>query len=179
MGHHRGDHWRRPRRPLRDLRRGDRVQHDRRLDRQRVLTPIVRSAQASERDTARRWVAPAALAALAAAGAAAVLLRDPHQSHAWGACPVNALTGGYCPGCGSMRGLHDLLVGHPLEAIGHNLLLLPALFWLGWWWVHELAAANGRGIAGPPSSARFCWSLLAVLAAFTILRNLPGSPLAP
>lgn len=78
-----------------------------------------------------------------------------------------------------MRGVHDLLVGHPLEAIGHNLLLLPALGWLGWWWVHRVATALGRRLAEPPSGARFCWLLLAVIAVFTVLRNLPGSPLAP
>ncbi|MGH3458327.1 DUF2752 domain-containing protein [Aeromicrobium sp.] len=141
------------------------------------MTMVARGRE--KRLSSRIWAAPAALAALAAAGAVAVLLRDPHQTHSWGACPVNALTGGYCPGCGSMRGVHDLLVGQPLEAIGHNLLLLPALAWLAWWWVHQMAAAVGRRIAGPPSSAGFCWSLLAVLAVFTVLRNIPGSPLAP
>lgn len=135
---------------------------------------------APEQDfSSRRWTAPATLAAIAAAGAVAVLIRDPHQAHAWGACPVNAITGGFCPGCGSMRGVHDLLVGQPIEAIGHNLLLFPALAWLGWWWVSQVLAASGHRLPGPPSSARFCWWLLAVLAAFTVLRNLPGSPLAP
>ncbi|MFY9913997.1 MAG: DUF2752 domain-containing protein [Nocardioidaceae bacterium] len=127
----------------------------------------------------RPWRAPVVGLVGVWVGALGLLVRDPHHESAWGVCPVNALTGGFCPGCGSLRGLRDLLVGHPVEAVGHNLLLVPALVWLGWWWVRVTAAAAGRDVAGPPSSERFCYSLLVVLAVFTVARNLPGSPLAP
>jgi len=119
------------------------------------------------------------LAGAAVAGAALVA-RDPHQQGSWLVCPLYAATGIYCPGCGSLRGVNDLLTGHVSAAVGSNALLLPALVWLGWWWLHEArAVVAGRRVGPAPSSARFCYVLLAVIAVFTVARNLPGSPLAP
>lgn len=40
-------------------------------------------------------------------------------------CPVKALTGYSCPGCGSQRALHALLTGRPMDALGYN-AMLPA-----------------------------------------------------
>jgi len=126
-----------------------------------------------------RSTAGVSLAAVAGLGTALVL-RDPHQQGSWLVCPLYAMTGVYCPGCGSLRGVNDLLTGHPLAAVGSNALLLPALAWLGWWWLHEAGlGVAGRRIGPPPTSARFGYALLAVLAVFTIARNLPGSWLAP
>lgn len=115
-----------------------------------------------------------------AAAATALVVRDPHQHGSWGVCPLHAITGIYCPGCGSLRGVNDLMTGHPLAAIGSNALLLPALAWLGWWWLHEAGTVvAGRRIGEPPRSAAFCWTLVALVAVFVVVRNLPGSPLAP
>lgn len=126
-----------------------------------------------------RRTAGVSLATAAVLGAALVL-RDPHQQGSWLVCPTYAATGLYCPGCGSLRGINDLLTGHPLAAIGSNALLLPALAWLGWWWLHEAGVTiAGRRIGPAPSSARFAVVLLVVIAVFTITRNLPGSWLAP
>ena len=94
-------------------------------------------------------------------------------------CPLLLATGHFCPGCGSLRAVHDLAVGDLSEALGHNLIVVPALVWLGWWWLARVAAATGTTLRDPPSSALFCRVLLVVLALFTVLRNLPGSPLAP
>jgi len=126
-----------------------------------------------------RRTAGVSLATAAVLGTALVL-RDPHQQGSWLVCPTYAATGIYCPGCGSLRGLNDLLTGHPLAAVGSNLLLLPALGWLGWWWLNQAGVTiAGRRVRPAPSSARFCVILLAVIAVFTVARNLPGSWLAP
>jgi hypothetical protein len=114
----------------------------------------------------------------AVVGSLLLLVRDPHRSHSWAECPFHALTGWDCPGCGSLRGIHDLLVGRFAEAVGHDLLLVPALVWLTWWWLARSARALGRVWREPPSSARFCYLLLGFVVLFTVLRNLPGSPLA-
>ncbi|HEY9562135.1 MAG TPA: DUF2752 domain-containing protein [Nocardioides sp.] len=114
----------------------------------------------------------------AAVAGAALVLRDPHAEGSFAVCP-STLLGFYCPGCGSLRGTHDLLTGHPLEAVGHNLLLIPALAWLTWWLVAQTAASWGRRIPGPPDSSRFAIGLLVVIAVFVVLRNVPGSPRAP
>ena len=130
-------------------------------------------------ETSGRRTAAVSLAGTALTGVALVV-RDPHRSGSWLTCPLHATTGLYCPGCGSLRGINDLLTGHVGAAVGSNALLLPALAWLTWWWLNlaEVRVA-GRRIPAAPSSARFCVALLAAIAAFTVARNLPGSPLAP
>lgn len=110
----------------------------------------------------------------------ALHLRDPHQSGSWGFCPSAAM-GIYCPGCGGLRAVNDLTDGHLGAAASSNLLfvlLLPvAIFYLGRW-----AVDSWRGTQRPPSfwvRPRVLYAALAVLAVFTVLRNLPGSWLAP
>src|SRR5690242_21711656 len=62
-----------------------------------------------------------------AAATLALHVRDPHVTHSWGVCPLYALTGIYCPGCGGLRGVNDLTNGHVGQAASSNLLLVLAL----------------------------------------------------
>src|SRR3954467_8913630 len=111
----------------------------------------------------------------------ALHLRDPHVSHSWGVCPLYALTGIYCPGCGGLRAVNDLTDGHLGAAASSNLLfivVLPVLvFLLGRW-----AVERWPGGVGQPDSRRIAIFLVTVGVAalvFTVLRNLPaGSWLA-
>src|SRR6478752_6602065 len=84
-----------------------------------------------------------ALGGLAAA-TLALHVRDPHVAHSWGVCPLYALTGVYCPGCGGLRGVNDLTDGHVGAAASSNLLLVllapVAIVLLGRW-----AYASWRG----------------------------------
>lgn len=89
------------------------------------------------------------------------------------------MSGHYCPGCGSLRAVHDLATGRVVDAVDHNLLAVLALCWLGWAWAAWAGHESGRYIRPAPSGRLFCWLLLAGVAAFTVVRNLPGSPLAP
>lgn len=127
----------------------------------------------------RPWRTPVVSAGVAVVGAVTLLARDPHVAGSYGVCPVHALTGGYCPGCGSLRACEDLLTGHVGAAFGSNLLVPFSLGWLVWWWVARVSDAMGRDVRREPSGRVFCWALLVVLAMFTLARNLPGSPLAP
>lgn len=119
------------------------------------------------------------LGGVGAAAVTALVVRDPHVGGSFGVCPSVLLTGLYCPGCGSLRGIHDLFTGNVSEAFGHNVLLIPGLAYVVWWWVSELAAAYGRRVPGPPTSSRFAIGVLVTFVVFAVLRNLPGSPLAP
>jgi hypothetical protein len=101
-----------------------------------------------------------------ALAAVAVTARDPHIHGSWGVCPTYAIFGIYCPGCGTLRALHDLVSGRTWESMGHNLLLIPALLFLCW-----------GALARPGPRWSMVW--LVALAGFTLARNLPGSPLAP
>jgi len=107
-------------------------------------------------------------AALAGAGLALALALlyalDPARSP-FSLCPIHALTGLDCPGCGSLRGVHDLLHGDWRGALGHNALLpltLPLLGWLGGSWI------AGRR---PPVPNALAVSLLLVAVAFGVARN--------
>lgn len=85
-------------------------------------------------------------------------------------CPVHALTGLNCPGCGSTRMLRSLLDGDVFAAAQHNPLALAALPWLIW--------KAGHAIVRPEASRRphpqALRILLVVLLVFTVGRNLPG-----
>lgn len=88
-------------------------------------------------------------------------------------CPIHALTGFYCPGCGSTRAVRALLNGDLPLAFHNNSLLLAA------------PALMGLGVLLSKYPKNRMWlcvflSLLAiVVVTFTILRNQPGSVLAP
>ena len=124
---------------------------------------------------------PAAVAAAALAVAAGVGLVDPNEPGHYPRCPFLAATGAYCPGCGSLRAVHALVQGRLGEAIGLNALLvlvaLPTLLVLWGGWAARGAARRPRRRVAPPA---LLWALLAAVAAFGVLRNLPvGAALAP
>lgn len=120
---------------------------------------------------------PTAVLGLAAAGAALVLSRlDPFARNSLlPPCPVHALTGLYCPGCGSTRCLHALLHGDLPLALAMNPLLVISLPLLG---LMALNAAGWRPVwltplMRPLAKPRL-W--LWVLPGYAVLRNLPWSP---
>jgi hypothetical protein len=102
-------------------------------------------------------------------GAGALAAIDPSAAPLPG-CPFHALTGLDCPGCGLTRGLHQLLRGHPLAALDHNVLLavlVPVAIWAG-------LARTGASLPRPrPLHGRATMVVLGLLALFAILRNLP------
>ncbi len=111
---------------------------------------------------------------------AALHVRDPHSSGSWGYCPSAAL-GIWCPGCGGLRAVNDLTNGDVGAAASSNLLfvvLLPFIvFLLGRW-----ALESWRGVDREPNARLITLTTIGVCVAagvFTILRNLPGSWLAP
>lgn len=95
-----------------------------------------------------------------------VYAEDPHQSVWFPPCPFNALTGLYCPGCGSTRALHLLLHGQVVDALGRNLLMVVSLPILG------LMLAR----PSVPRKQWVCWTALVVLISYGILRNIPMHP---
>jgi Protein of unknown function (DUF2752) len=133
------------------------------------------------RPRSERLRTPVLTAGSLAAATIALHLRDPHVSHAWGICPLYALTGLYCPGCGGLRGVNDLTNGHLGQAASSNLLLvlaLPVAAVLFARWTY--GAWTGRNVRAVPALPRpVITALLALVLVFTVARNLPGSWLAP
>jgi hypothetical protein len=122
----------------------------------------------------RPLLAPAGVAAAAVAAVGFVSVVDPNQAGHYPTCPFLALTGWYCPGCGTLRMLHALGHGRIHEAFGHNVLafsLLPLLGYLWVRWTVRLARGRPRTTVADP---RLVWLLVAVIGAFWVLRNIPA-----
>ena len=102
---------------------------------------------------------------------------DPEHSLLYPPCFFQLLTGLYCPGCGSLRSIHQILHGNFRAALSYNPLiglLIPFLLYLFishffWKW-----RANTAGwIRGEALSI---WILLGIIVVFWIFRNLPIYP---
>ena len=116
---------------------------------------------------------------LAAVVVGAVMLRifDPATSGVFPPCPVQYLTGWYCPGCGSLRALHDLLHGNLRAAWAMNPLTVIMLPFLAYGLASEaLNEIGGRRLPGVSVPAVWIRVLCAVIVLFGIARNLPMQP---
>jgi len=112
-----------------------------------------------------------AIPVLAAGGLGLV---NPNTTHL-PLCPLHAMTGLWCPLCGSLRAGYALLHGRLGVALHDNVLFvlglpLLVLLWSSW-----------AGLRGPVRIPRpLGWTMLVLAVAFGVLRNLPvGSWLAP
>jgi hypothetical protein len=93
-------------------------------------------------------------------------------------CPFHTLTGLNCPGCGTLRGLHQLTHGHLITALNYNALMVLALPFLGYTFVsYALLGLRGRGLPKPFIKPVYIKSLFWVVMAFWVLRNIPVYPL--
>jgi hypothetical protein len=108
---------------------------------------------------------------------------DPSKNQLFPRCAFNALTGYYCPGCGSQRAIHSLLHLNISGVVAHNFLFLPAVLaiiyhyiypvlnrWLGW------RLPNIFYLKNTP------WIIFGIILLFWLVRNLsvyPFSVLAP
>ena len=129
----------------------------------------------------RRLAPPLAAGGLAAIGALALRVRDPHEGGSWGFCPI-ALLGLACPACGSLRAVNDLTHLDLGAAASSNLLLVLVLpVALALWGRRLVALWRGGSAAAPLAVPGAVWVAVGVLvAAFTLARNLPlGAWLAP
>ena len=129
----------------------------------------------------RRLAPPLAAGGLAAIGALALRVRDPHEGGSWGFCPI-ALLGLACPACGSLRAVNDLTHLDLGAAASSNLLLVLVLpVALALWGRRLVALWRGGPAAAPLVVPGAVWVAVGVLvAAFTLARNLPlGAWLAP
>lgn len=143
-----------------------------------VLAPdeIVEAARIDERPRSRRMLAPllALVGAAAALGYLAVV--DPNEPGHYPVCPTRLFLGVDCPGCGLMRGTHDLVTGNIGGALDNNLLLvviapLAVVLWARWArrsWLGATPAVTGEQFRR--RSRLMTIGLVAVLV-FGVVRN--------
>jgi hypothetical protein len=120
----------------------------------------------------------AAGAATMLASSAAVASFDPSKANFFPVCPLFALTGFACPGCGLTRGFHALFQGDIIPAIDFNALIPLWAVIFSWVFISlVLTAIRGRGLAMWPTYPRFLWVFMIVLLGFGVVRNIPVWPL--
>lgn len=117
---------------------------------------------------------PSAALAGAVSFGALVATVDPNEPGLYPTCPVLALSGLYCPGCGSLRALHALAHGDLVTALERNPLFVVALAFLvvafpSW----ALGRWRGTSLSWDPS-IKVISLVLGLVVAFTVLRNVPG-----
>ncbi len=137
------------------------------------MTVVSAPSRAGLRARVRAVVGPVVVALGALGGVAFLGAHSPHVPGIYPTCPSFALTGTYCPGCGSMRALHDLWHLDLGGAWGMNPLLvlsLPAVVASWFAWLRRAATGRPRRWAAPP------WvptTVLVVVLAYWVLRNVP------
>ena len=113
------------------------------------------------------------MGAAAAGGLVLLYLRHPSY-YPIPQCPFYALTGWYCPGCGTLRGLHFLLHGQLATAFRFNPLAILLLPYIGIACGRQALALLGPSRSTGPAVSRTIERLLvATILAFVVVRNLP------
>ena len=118
------------------------------------------------------------IAVLSTLGIVVLYVLDPRVPGNYPVCPFYALTGCYCPGCGTLRALYQLLHADVAGALGYNPLTVLSLPFI----VYSLAAGALRAFRLPAPGpvfvhSRWIWALLAGIVMFWALRNVPVAPL--
>jgi hypothetical protein len=103
---------------------------------------------------------------------------DPSRYGFYPTCLFHQTTGLLCPACGSLRAIHQLLNGHLDAAFHFNPVLVLSLplcaCFMGFYALRRFRHQP----VNLALSAKWIWLLAAVVLAFSIWRNLPGSPFA-
>lgn len=102
---------------------------------------------------------------------------NPESSSLFPPCPFRYLTGFYCPGCGSMRALHQLLNGHLLKAADRNILMIISLPFLMSYFVLSCASTIlEKPLPAISLSSGWIWAVCWLIIAYWVLRNTPVFP---
>jgi len=142
-----------------------------------ATAPITAATTPPPLPRAMAWpLAYAAMGLLAAAGTVVLFLFDPTVTHLFPPCPFHALTGLYCPGCGTTRALHHLLHGHVATALGYNALTVLSLPFVTYAVAREALNAGRAPTLRSRVPWWWGWAILALVIAFGVARNLPWEP---
>jgi hypothetical protein len=113
------------------------------------------------------------LAGIAALGMATLYLFDPSRFSFYPTCTLYRTTGILCPGCGSLRAMHQLLHGHLAEALRFNALLVCSLPFAGataGLWLARKLHGQSFSLRARPA---WVWIGSVIIVLFAIARNLP------
>lgn len=98
---------------------------------------------------------------------------DPARPGILPPCPFRLFTGLKCPGCGTLRGLHQLLHGHPLEAWRFNPLMVITLPLMTYIWISYTSKVfRGKPLLNLNLRAYWIWLLLVFILLYWVGRNI-------
>jgi hypothetical protein len=98
---------------------------------------------------------------------------NPEQFKNYYTCPFYALTGLQCPGCGGLRGIHQLLNGNIRKALNFNLMLILAVPVGGYLLLSNIfIMISGKPLPEIPFNKTLILVLLFIIIAYWILRNI-------
>lgn len=123
-------------------------------------------------------VAYVLVALLGMAGVAVLYVFDPRIPGNYPVCPFLGITGYHCPGCGTLRALHQLLHGSLVSGLGYNPLAALTLPFIMYSWA--TGAMRAFRIPAPRTALvphQLIWALVVGIAVFWVLRNVPVDPL--
>jgi hypothetical protein len=113
---------------------------------------------------------------LGMAGLVTLFCFDPNHYALYPRCVFHQVTGLWCPGCGGLRAVHQLLHGHIAAAFSLNpffVLLLPVMLLYS----ARCVAGKMRNPSKPFTVSKgWLWVFLAAACVFGVWRNLPGVP---
>ena len=135
---------------------------------------VARSAATSK--TSERLLAGVAAAGILS-GAATVWYFDPTKVSFLPVCPLFAMTGFACPGCGLTRGFHALSHGDVIGALDYNALLPIFAFLVGAGFLSLVYfAVKGSRLPVNLYHPAALWISLVLLLTFGVVRNFPWYP---
>jgi len=114
----------------------------------------------------------AIFAALCFVAAVVLFFLDPSHVPIYPTCAFHRVTGLNCPGCGTLRAMHQLLHGHILTALHFNafvVLSLPLFAWVAVRFIRHEMKGEPRTVVRP----LWMWCYLGLWLAFGIVRELP------
>ena len=101
---------------------------------------------------------------------------NPEEGSFYPPCPFHRLTGLYCPGCGSLRAVNQMLHGNLAAAFGLNPLMVLSLPFLGYCLISPRVHAVTKRAPAGFIPAFWIWLILLVIILYWVLRNLPFYP---
>ena len=97
---------------------------------------------------------------------------NPAHYQIYPPCIFHFLTALYCPGCGSLRSIHQLFHGHVEKALSYNILILiymPVLT------VYFLEVCGSESV-GKVFQGRIVIIIIGIVLLFFVMRNIPMEP---
>jgi hypothetical protein len=117
------------------------------------------------------------LISLTAGSVFLLFIYNPSENPLFPPCPFHQLTGLHCPGCGSLRALHQLFHANLIAALDLNCLMVLSLPFVGYGLLAQgLRYFFNLKIPVIFLRAYWIWMIFVLFVVYGVVRNIPISP---